>query len=161
MIFQREGDIKMELETDRLKIMPCTVETVQITIEQNYDNGPEVSNYLEQLIRDPSLLYWGSWIVVRKSDDMVIGDIGFKAKPDENKAVEIGYGFLEDYWNNGYATEAVGALIEWAFNTSKVEKVIAETLQENYGSIRVLEKLHMQKVDFTETMIHWEIAKQI
>ena len=151
----------MELNTNRLKIKPCTVETVQITIEQNYDNGPEVSNYLEQLRRDPSLLYWGSWIVIRKSDDRIIGDIGFKGKPDKNKTVEIGYGLLEDYWNNGYATEAVEALIEWAFHTSKVEKVIAETLKENDGSIRVLEKLHMKKVDCSETMIYWEKKKQL
>ena len=151
----------MELNTNRLKIIPCTVETVQITIEQNYDNGPEVSNYLEQLRRDPSLLYWGSWIVIRKSDDRIIGDIGFKGKPDKNKTVEIGYGLLQSYWNNGYATEAVEALIEWAFHTSKVEKVIAETLKENDGSIRVLEKLHMKKVDCSETMIYWEKAKQL
>ena len=151
----------MELNTNRLKIIPCTVETVQITIEQNYDNGPEISNYLEQLRRDPSLLYWGSWIVIRKSDDRIIGDIGFKGKPDENKTVEIGYGLLEGYWNNGYATEAVEALIEWAFHTSKVEKVIAETLKENDGSIRVLEKLHMNKVDCSETMIYWEKKKQL
>lgn len=37
----------MELETNRLKIISCTVETVQIAINQNYDNGPEISNYLE------------------------------------------------------------------------------------------------------------------
>lgn len=150
----------MELETNRLKIISCTVETVQTAINQNYDNGPEISNYLEQLNKDPSLLNWGSWMVVRKSDDIVIGDFGFKGKPDENGVVEIGYGFLKDYWNNGYATEAVGALIQWAFNTSKVEKVIADTMQNNYGSIRVLEKLGMEKVGYTETMIDWELSKQ-
>lgn len=151
----------MELETNRLKIISCTVETVQIAINQNYDNGPEISNYLEQLNKDPSLLNWGSWIVVHKSDGIVIGDIGFKGKPDKNGVVEIGYGFLKNYWNNGYATEAVGALIQWAFNTSKVEKVIADTLQDNYGSIRVLEKIGMKKVGYTETMIDWELSKQI
>lgn len=150
----------MELETNRLKIISCTVETVQIAINQNYDNGPEISNYLEQLNKDPSLINWGSWMVVRKSDDIVIGDIGFKGKPDENGVVEIGYGFLKDYWNYGYATEAVGTLIQWAYNTSKVKKVKADTLQDNYGSIRVLEKLGMKKVGFTETMIDWELSKQ-
>lgn len=149
----------MELETNRLKIIPCTKDTVQIAINQNYDNGPEISTHLEHLMKDPTLLYWGSWIVVRKSDDSVIGDIGFKGKPDENKVVEVGYGFLENYWNNGYATEAMGALIQWAFNTSKVEKVKAQTKHDNYGSIRVLEKMGMQKVDNTEAMIIWEIEK--
>lgn len=149
----------MELETNRLKIISCTVESVQTAINQNYDNGPEISNYLEQLNKDPSLLNWGSWMVVRKSDDIEIGDLGFKGKPDENGIVEIGYGFLKDYWNNGYATEAVESLIQWAFATSKVEKVIADTMQDNYGSIRVLEKLGMKKVGYTETMIEWELSK--
>ncbi len=96
----------MVLETDRLKIISCTVETVQITLNQNYNNGPEISNYLQQLNIYPSLLNWGSWMVVRKSDDLVIGNLGFNGKPDENGVVEIGYGFLKDYCNNGYATEA-------------------------------------------------------
>ena len=145
----------MELETERLKIIPCTEETVDIAINQKYDNGPQISTYLKQLNEDSSLLYWGIWLVVRKSDGAVLGDIGFKGKPDENGVVEAGYGFLERYWGNGYATEAVGELIRWAFKTSKVDKVIAETLQDNYGSIRVLEKIGMKKMTSTETMINW------
>ncbi|WP_186580221.1 GNAT family N-acetyltransferase [Aquibacillus kalidii] len=150
----------MELETNRLKVIPCTVDTVQFARNQNYDNGPEISTYLEQLNKDPSLQNWGSWLVVRKLDDIVIGDIGFKGKPDKSGVVEIGYGFLKEYWNNGYATEAVGALFQWALNTSKVKKVIADTMQDNYGSIRVLEKLGMKKVGYIETMIVWELSKQ-
>lgn len=37
--------------------------------------------------------------------------------------------------------------------------IIAETLLDNYGSIRVLEKLHMKRVDATETMMNWKIEK--
>ncbi|QCR31237.1 GNAT family N-acetyltransferase [Lysinibacillus sp. SGAir0095] len=150
----------MILETNRLQIIPCTIETVQITINQNYYNGPHISSYLKDLTKDPSLLYWGCWIVVRKSDERVIGDIGFKGKPDEKQTVEVGYGFLEEFWNKGYATEAVEALIGWAFNTSKVEKVKAETLKDNYGSMSVLAKLGMQRINETETMINWELDKE-
>lgn len=147
----------MKLETQRLDVIPCTEKTVEIAINQAYDNGPQIPAYLTLLNGDPSLLYWGSWLVVRKSDVIVLGDIGFKGKPDKNKVVEIGYGFLKNYWNNGYATEAVGALIQWAFRTSKVDKVVAETLHDNYGSIRVLEKLNMKKISETDSMINWEI----
>ncbi|WP_077604940.1 GNAT family N-acetyltransferase [Oceanobacillus sojae] len=148
----------MELETERLKVIPCTEETVEIAINQKYDNGPQISTYLKKLKKDSSLLYWGTWLVVRKSDGIVLGDIGFKGKPDENGTVEAGYGFLESYWGNGYATEAMEVLIHWAFKTSKVDRVIAETLLDNYGSIRVLQKLGMKKINSTETMIHWEIG---
>ena len=149
----------MELETQRLLVIPCTEKTVETAINQAYDNGPEISTYLTQLKEDSSLLYWGSWLVIRKADGIVIGDICFKGKPDENKVVEIGYGLLENYWNSGYATEAVGVLIQWAFRTSKVDKVVAETLRDNYGSIRVLEKSNMKQISKTDTMINWEIEK--
>lgn len=149
----------MIIETDKLQIIPCTKETIQIAINQHYENGPQISNYLEELAKDPSLYYWGCWLVVRKEDDRVIGDIGFKGKPDENQTVEVGYGFLEEFWNQGYATEAVKALIGWAFNNSKVEKIKAETLKDNYGSMRVLEKLGMQRTDETESMVNWELDK--
>ncbi|MEK4299394.1 GNAT family N-acetyltransferase [Oceanobacillus sp. FSL W8-0428] len=148
----------MELETERLKVIPCTEETVEIAINQKYDSGPQISTHLKKLNEDPSLLYWGPWFVVRKSDGSILGDIGFKGKPDKNRVVEAGYGFLESYWGNGYATEAMEVLIQWAFKTSKVDRVIAETLQDNYGSIRVLQKLGMKKISSTETMIHWEIG---
>lgn len=149
----------MRLETQRLLVIPCTEKTVEITINQAYDNGPEISTYLTQLKADPSLLNWGSWLVIKKSDGTVIGDIGFKGKPDENRVVEIGYGLLEDYRNKGFATEAVGVLIHWAFSTSKVDKIVAKTLHDNYGSIRVLEKLNMKQISKTDTMINWAIEK--
>jgi ribosomal-protein-alanine N-acetyltransferase len=146
----------MELQTERLLIIPCTKDTVTIALNQRYENGTHISTYLKQLDKDPSLLCWGSWLVLRKADGIVIGDIGFKGKPDINRVVEVGYGFLKEYWNNGYATEAVGKLIQWAFSTSSVDKVIAETLHTNDRSIRVLEKLNMQQVGKSETMIYWE-----
>ncbi|UAC49716.1 GNAT family N-acetyltransferase [Bacillus aquiflavi] len=149
----------MKLETKRLSIIPCTKQTIEIAMKQNYDHGPQIQTYLELLKEDPSLLYWGVWLVIRKNDGVIIGDIGFKGKPDKNKTVEVGYGFLESFWNQGYATEAVGALIKWAFDTSKVKKVVAETLQNNYGSMRVLEKLGMIKVNETKTMINWKIKQ--
>lgn len=149
----------MELETERLKIMPCTENTVLLAIKQNYDNGTQISNHLKELAADSSMLYWGTWLVLLKTDGTIIGDIGFKGKPDETKAVEIGYGFLESYWNKGYATEAVEALIQWAWKTGKVGKIAAETLQDNEGSMRVLEKLNMKKIKTGETMIDWELNK--
>ena len=39
----------------------------------------------------------GAWYVLRKEDDSVLGDIGFKGKPNEDQTVEIGYGFIEKY----------------------------------------------------------------
>lgn len=35
----------MELETERLKVIPCTEETFKIAINQKYDSGPQISTY--------------------------------------------------------------------------------------------------------------------
>ncbi len=49
---------------------------------------------------------------------------------------------------------------EDTFSTSKVEKIIADPQQDNYGSIRILEKLGMKKVGYIEKVIAWELSKQ-
>ncbi|MDH4423371.1 GNAT family N-acetyltransferase [Bacillus cereus] len=149
----------MKLETERLYIVPCTEEMFRVAEKQGYNSGPHIIGHVEHVKEDAALLPWGAWYVIRKEDDIVLGDIGFKGKPSEYGTVEIGYGFIEKYWNKGYATESVAELIKWAFQTGEVETVIAETLLDNYGSIRVLEKLHMKRVDATETMINWKIEK--
>ncbi|PGT19455.1 GNAT family N-acetyltransferase [Bacillus cereus] len=149
----------MKLETERLYIVPCTEEMFRVAEKQGYNSGPHIIGHVEHVKEDAALLPWDAWYVIRKEDDIVLGDIGFKGKPSENGTVEIGYGFIEKYWNKGYATESVAELIKWAFQTGEVETVIAETLLDNYGSIRVLEKLHMKRVEATETMINWKIEK--
>lgn len=103
---------------------------------------------------------WGSWLVLRKSDGLIIGDAEFKGKLDANQQVKVGYDFLESAWGKGYATEAVEGLVDWAFHVKAVEKVTAETDLNNIGSIRVLEKLGMKKTKTTTDMIYWGKDKE-
>jgi ribosomal-protein-alanine N-acetyltransferase len=70
--------------------------------------------------------------------------------------VEIGYGIIPEAQNNGFATEAVKGIKEWAFSTCKVDKVLAECSAENIPSIKVLEKLDMKQVDSKDGMLYWE-----
>lgn len=149
----------MKIETERLEIIPCRKEHLQMLEEQHYKNGPEVIVYLKMLEEDPELLSWGHWLIKDKTDGRVIGDAGFKGKPNAKKEIEIGYGLLESYRNKGFATEAVMGLVHWAFETGEVEKVLAETEMDNIGSIRVLEKAGMRQTMKTGEMISWEIKK--
>ena len=89
----------------------------------------------------------------------IIGDIGFKGRPDEERIAEIGYGFLEKYHNQGYATESVRALIDWAFETDEADILVAETANDNIASIKVLEKLGMQRIHEANGMIYWQLLK--
>ena len=145
----------MTIQTNRLMIVPYTTEWTPLVWEQCYENGPELENHLIELAEKPALLLWGSWLVISQADGNIIGDIGFKGQPSANKDVEIGYGLLERYQNNGYATEAVGALVDWALSRPDVATVFAETTVTNRASIRVLEKIGFQKTCASDTTFHW------
>ena len=149
----------MEIVTERLKIKPLTKDIYSLIEKQGYKIGHDISLNIDKLIDNQDLFSWSVWFVIRKKDGKIIGDIGLKGKPNEKDVVEIGYCCLEEVWNLGYATESVNALINWAFSTSKVERIIAETLYDNIASMSVLEKLNFQKVDETETMVYWELNK--
>ena len=60
--------------------------------------------------------------------------------PDFRSAA-LTYCLDERAWGNGYATEAAGALLGWAFETLDLNRVQAEADTRNAASARVLEKL--------------------
>jgi RimJ/RimL family protein N-acetyltransferase len=60
--------------------------------------------------------------------------------PDYRSAA-IGYCLDDAAWGRGFATEAAGALLQWAFDTLDLNRVQAETDTRNIASGRVLEKL--------------------
>jgi [ribosomal protein S5]-alanine N-acetyltransferase len=79
--------------------------------------------------------------VIHKLERLAIGQMGFKGQPDTDGSVEIGYNVSPTHHNQGYATEAVGALVNWALESGFARRVTAETLASNLASNRVLEKL--------------------
>lgn len=57
----------MELQTQRLKIIPCTEEFLQInSAVLEYQVGPHIDTYLADIEKDSSLVGWGVWLVIKK-----------------------------------------------------------------------------------------------
>lgn len=77
--------------------------------------------------------------VVLRDGEVTIGAAAFKGPPIEG-AVEIAYGIGADYENQGFATEAATALIDYAFRLPEIRVIRAHTLPECNASTRVLEK---------------------
>lgn len=94
-------------------------------------------------------LWYTAWRMTLANTGETIGDLGFRGEPDD-KTVEIGYGVLEEYRNQGYTTEAVKALCEWVFTQESVYFVRAITQDGNAASERVLEKNQFKRIDGAE-----------
>jgi RimJ/RimL family protein N-acetyltransferase len=74
--------------------------------------------------------------------------------------VEIGYGIAPEFGGRGYMTEAVRALIAWAFEHPDCHTVIAAgVLKTNLPSIRVVQKAGMTCYRATADMLFWRIRR--
>lgn len=100
---------------------------------------------LEWLIAHPEGAGWSFYYLVlpepdRVPDRVLIGIAGFKGLPDADGTVEIGYSIVAPHRRRGLASEAVRALVDFAFEDARVIRIVAETLPELAPSIGVLEK---------------------
>ena len=99
--------------------------------------------FTEYVETHPDSIGWAAWYILRHAGDgqpTAVGTCGFSAKPDDTGTVETGYSILEEYQRQGFAPEAVRALVDWAFSHAAVTRVIAHTFPVLRPSIRVLDK---------------------
>ena len=74
-------------------------------------------------------------------DGKVIGSIGvFRQENIHFRTAEMGYYIGEEYWGNGYMTEAVNLACNYVFEKTDIIRIYAEPFAYNTASCRVLEK---------------------
>lgn len=88
--------------------------------------------------------YRFDWVVVIKETNEVIGEIDAVKQSLNYNLVELGYCYGSKYWNNGYATEALSAVIKYLKEVALVEKVTACHISTNPASGRVMQKAGMK-----------------
>ena len=69
---------------------------------------------------------------------------------EKEDSCEIGYGIGSAFWNQGYATEAVGRFLEYLFWEKGMRTVYASFFTGNDASRRVMEKCGMSYDHFSE-----------
>lgn len=104
-----------------------------------------IAERIANFVRDYEERGFAQWAVEDKSDGCLIGWCGF-AFLEQTPEIEIGYGFAEDWWGKGVATEAARACLRYGFERLGFERVVAVAMPENTGSRRVMEKLGMTYV---------------
>ncbi len=77
-------------------------------------------------------------------DGRMVGWVGLNIEPEHAQA-ELGYAMRPDLRGQGLATEAVRAVVDRVFLDSPLGKVWARVDTPNAASIRVLEKLGLQR----------------
>src|SRR5215212_20076 len=79
--------------------------------------------------------------IERPADGAFIGWCGLVGWNPGHRSASLGYCLGDAAWGHGYATEAAGAVLHWAFDALDLNRVQAETDTRNTPSARVLEKL--------------------
>ena len=146
------------LQTERLELVPLTLEFCEAIVDGDRPRarrelgldlsewlaGSEVDRafpfYAARLRVDPAAAAWqGRAIVVRESEE-IAGSANFKGAPQDG-IVEVGYQLVPRFRGNGYAREALGALVERAFAEPATEEVVAVIHPDNTPSIAVAESV--------------------
>jgi aminoglycoside 6'-N-acetyltransferase len=90
---------------------------------------------------------WVQFSVDERASGDLVGDIGLSPAAGEPGVIKVGYTMAPSFQGLGYATEAVGALVAYAFDTLGVEVVRAYAGADNVASIRVAEKVGLRLVE--------------
>ena len=161
-------------ETKRLQLIPLTLELMKATLagkarleEQlgvrvpptwpGADLAEALPVFIAQVEQTEADFAW-NWLIIHKEARVIVGDAGFLGGPRGGIA-EIGYSIVPEYRNQGYATETALYLIHWALRQRGIWRVTARCLDDNIGSIKVLEKAGMRRLESEGSMLQWEARK--
>jgi len=166
------------LETDRLQIVPLShnqlINYLQAdgTLEEELGVTAlkrkisiELIEAFEKIILpgvgNPSrnFLFSTLWTTIDKRKKVMVGDLCFKGEVNADGEIEIGFGTYPQFQNQGYMTEAVAALCQWAFEQTKVTCILAETSNSNIASQKILIKNGFKTYKETNKNIQWRLQK--
>ncbi len=140
------------LETERLVLRPPRMADA-VTVFETYARDEEAVRYLtfkpnqtleqtEEFMRarlrrtQEGAAY--TWAVTRRGDDTLVGMIELRAQ--EGFKADFGYVLARPFWGQGLMTEALRAVLDFAFSLPGIYRVWAVCDVENVGSARVMEK---------------------
>jgi RimJ/RimL family protein N-acetyltransferase len=163
--------VNVRLETERLVLRMPRLDDADAFAE--YLADPEVMRFLggETVPRDdvpPVLQKWlgrweangvGPFAIERRDDGRVVGRAGIIvwdtrewrnstfADAGEHVQPELGWALGRPHWGKGYATEAAGAVRDWARRECGIGRLISLINPDNVQSQRVAERLGAEPVD--------------
>lgn len=90
---------------------------------------------------------WVQFTVLDRRDGRIVGDVGLSLAEPEMDVIKVGYTIAPEFQGTGLATEAIAALVDYAFDALGAEAVRAHASASNAPSIRVAEKVGMHLIE--------------
>lgn len=119
----------------------------------------EAAEYLARIrsgFAGKSLFQWG---VERKEDGEILGTCTLFSIHRDSMRAELGYCLRSPHWRKGYMSEALAALIDYAFATLKLRRLEADVDPGNAGSVRLLERMGFTREGLLRE--RWDVGGQI
>ncbi|MGZ4132588.1 MAG: GNAT family N-acetyltransferase [Actinomycetota bacterium] len=105
----------------------------------------EIEEMADRLPGEPG--GWVQFSLEERDGGRLVGDVGISAPVQEPGVMLVGYTVAPEAQGRGYATEAVSALVDYAFDTLGAGLVRAYADAGNPASIRVMEKVGMHLME--------------
>ena len=143
-------------ETPRLVARPAATADAA-AIFDDYARDPAVARYMtwrpdrsidetleflrrcERVWAEGSALPWTLWM---KAGGAFAGMIEMRV---DDTSANVGYALAQRWWRQGFMTEALTAIVEWALAQPSIFRVWATCDTENIASARLLERVGMQR----------------
>ena len=118
------------------------------TIMQHYPYSFDEKRVREWIVRNMNRYIedgFGLWAVCLKDTGEMIGDCGLTLQYIDGELLpEIGYHIRRDCQHRGYATEAAGAVRDWAFRNTNYTALFSYCKYTNVASIKTAEAIGMR-----------------
>jgi len=133
-----EGDAPFILE------LLNTPKWIQYIGDRNVKSNEDAKEYIKNKMQSQlEKLGYSNYTVIRKSDHTRLGTCGLFDR-EGLKGIDIGFAFLPEYENKGYAFEAANKIKQVGFEQFGISEIRAITLKENIASQKLLEKLGLK-----------------
>lgn len=99
-------------------------------------------DFLNLLFEQGKAIRWG---IYSKEDSCLVGSCGFNSSLYQTHQGEIGYELGLEYWGRGLMGEALGAILDYGFETLKLNRIEAYVMPENVNSQKLLQRLGFHK----------------
>ncbi len=123
-------------------------------LEGNADSKEEAQGYISWCAKgfmERKDIRWG---IELKANKELIGDCGLGHINEPKRPTELGYMLSKKYWDQGYMSEALSAILKYGFNELDLHRIQGWTHPDNKASSKLLMKYGFIKEGFHREFIY-------